>query len=132
MTQALALAGFLREAGHRVERVLLGTSPFRSVPDYFASRIDAPVEKSVSEMAAVTGKAGVDAMDIAADTKKLGATEDGDGDGGRRQGRDRRLTVPLDLDARSRKLAAARRMAVAPVAACRSRYSAPRGIASPT
>ena len=44
MTQALALAGFLREAGHRVERVLLGTSPFRSVPDYFASRIDAPVE----------------------------------------------------------------------------------------
>jgi hypothetical protein len=44
MTQALALAGFLRAAGHRVERVLLGTSPFRSVPDYFAARIDAPVE----------------------------------------------------------------------------------------
>jgi len=44
MTQALALAGFLRDAGHRVDRVLLGTSPFRSVPGYFASRIDAPVE----------------------------------------------------------------------------------------
>jgi hypothetical protein len=44
MTQALALAGFLRAAGHYVDRVLLGTSPFRSVPDYFASRIDAPVE----------------------------------------------------------------------------------------
>ena len=44
MTQALALAGFLRSAGHRVDRVLLGTSPFRSVPEYFASRIGAPVE----------------------------------------------------------------------------------------
>jgi hypothetical protein len=44
MTQALALAGFLRSAGHRVARVLLGTSPHRSVPDYFARRIDAPVE----------------------------------------------------------------------------------------
>jgi len=44
MTQALALAGFLRSAGHRVDRVLLGTSPFRSVPDYFASGIAAQVE----------------------------------------------------------------------------------------
>jgi len=44
MTQALALAGFLRSAGHRVTRVLLGTSPFRSVPEYFERRIDAPVE----------------------------------------------------------------------------------------
>jgi len=44
MTQALALADFLRAAGHRVDRVLLGTSPFRSVPEYFASRIGAPVE----------------------------------------------------------------------------------------
>lgn len=44
MTQALALARFLREAGHEIERVLVGTSPFRSVPDYFARGIDAPVE----------------------------------------------------------------------------------------
>jgi hypothetical protein len=44
MTQALALGGFLRDAGHRVTRVLLGTSPFRSVPEYFARQIDAPVE----------------------------------------------------------------------------------------
>jgi UDP:flavonoid glycosyltransferase YjiC (YdhE family) len=44
MTQALALAGFLRDAGHEVERVLVGTSPFRSLPDYFVRGIGAPVE----------------------------------------------------------------------------------------
>lgn len=44
MTQALALARFLRSAGHEVTRVLLGTSPFRSVPEYFSRQIDAPVE----------------------------------------------------------------------------------------
>jgi uncharacterized protein (TIGR00661 family) len=44
MTQALALAGFLRAAGHQVSRVLVGTSPFRSVPDYFVRQIDAPLE----------------------------------------------------------------------------------------
>jgi len=44
MTQALALAGFLRSAGHQVTRVLVGTSPFRSVPDYFRQQIDAPLE----------------------------------------------------------------------------------------
>lgn len=44
MTQALALAGFLRSAGHQVTRVLVGRSPFRSVPDYFLRQIDAPVE----------------------------------------------------------------------------------------
>jgi len=44
MTQALALARFLRSAGHEVTRVLLGTSPFRSVPEYFASQMDAPLE----------------------------------------------------------------------------------------
>jgi len=43
MTQALALGSFLRDAGHSVERVLLGRSPHRSVPDYFASAFDAPV-----------------------------------------------------------------------------------------
>ena len=45
MTQAIALAGFLRAAGHRVSRVLVGTSPFRGEPDYFARQIDAPVER---------------------------------------------------------------------------------------
>jgi len=44
MTQALALARFLREAGHEVSRVFVGTSPFRSVPDYFVKEIAAPVE----------------------------------------------------------------------------------------
>lgn len=44
MTQALALAGFLRSAGHTVTRVLVGTSPFRSVPDYFRRQIEAPLE----------------------------------------------------------------------------------------
>ena len=44
MTQALALAAFLREAGHDVHRVLVGRSPWRSVPEYFTSGIGAPVE----------------------------------------------------------------------------------------
>ena len=44
MTQALALARFLRAAGHEIVRVLVGTSPFRSVPDYFRDGIGAPVE----------------------------------------------------------------------------------------
>jgi len=44
MTQALALAGLLRSAGHEVTRVLVGTSPFRSVPDYFVRQLDAPLE----------------------------------------------------------------------------------------
>lgn len=44
MTQALALAVFLRDAGHRITRVLLGTSPFRSVPEYFTRQLDAPLQ----------------------------------------------------------------------------------------
>jgi uncharacterized protein (TIGR00661 family) len=44
MTQALALAGFLKDAGHRVERVWVGASPFRTVPSYFVEGMDAPVE----------------------------------------------------------------------------------------
>ncbi len=43
MTQALALRAFLTDAGHSVERVLLGRSPHRSVPAYFASSFDVPV-----------------------------------------------------------------------------------------
>lgn len=44
MTQALALARFLGDAGHEVSRVLVGVSPFRTVPEYFAAEIGAPVE----------------------------------------------------------------------------------------
>src|SRR5680860_217127 len=44
MTQALAMAGFLRDAGHEVARVWIGTSPYRSVPSYFTEGIGAPVE----------------------------------------------------------------------------------------
>lgn len=44
MTQALAVARFLRDAGHEVATVFVGTSPFRSLPDYFRREIDAPVQ----------------------------------------------------------------------------------------
>ena len=43
MTQALALATHLRGAGHEITRVLVGRSPWRSIPEYFRSGIDAPV-----------------------------------------------------------------------------------------
>ena len=43
MTQALALAAFLREAGHEVVKVLIGRSPHRPVPEYFTDGIDAPI-----------------------------------------------------------------------------------------
>ncbi len=44
MTQALALAPLLRNAGHEIVSVLVGQSPFRSVPEYFVKGIKAPVE----------------------------------------------------------------------------------------
>jgi uncharacterized protein (TIGR00661 family) len=44
MTQALALAGFLREAGHEISCAFVGVSPFRSVPRYFSEALDAPLE----------------------------------------------------------------------------------------
>jgi len=44
MTQALALAGFLREAGHEIAHAFVGVSPFRSVPEYFSTALDAPLE----------------------------------------------------------------------------------------
>jgi hypothetical protein len=44
MTQALALGAFLRDAGHEIMTVLVGRSPFRSLPDYFTGGIAAPVE----------------------------------------------------------------------------------------
>ena len=43
MTQALALASFLRDAGHEVVEVLVGRSPHRSIPEYFVDGIQAPV-----------------------------------------------------------------------------------------
>jgi hypothetical protein len=43
MTQALALAAHLRDAGHEIAHVLVGRSPWRSVPEYFRSGIEAPV-----------------------------------------------------------------------------------------
>lgn len=45
MTQALALSAILRDAGHEIERVLVGRSPYRSVPAYFTDGIEAPVEE---------------------------------------------------------------------------------------
>lgn len=45
MTQALALAAYLRDAGHEVSRVLVGVSPWRAVPPYFIDTIGAPVLK---------------------------------------------------------------------------------------
>jgi uncharacterized protein (TIGR00661 family) len=44
MTQALAAARHLRDAGHEVVQVLVGRSPYRSVPDYFTQQIGTPVE----------------------------------------------------------------------------------------
>jgi hypothetical protein len=43
MTQALALATYLRDAGHEVTHALVGRSPWRSVPQYFRDGIAAPV-----------------------------------------------------------------------------------------
>lgn len=43
MTQALALASLIRDAGHEVSRVLVGGSPYRSLPSYFTAAIGAPV-----------------------------------------------------------------------------------------
>lgn len=45
MTQALALSSILRDAGHEIIRVLVGRSPWRSVPAYFREGIGAPVEE---------------------------------------------------------------------------------------
>ena len=43
MTQALALAPMLRDAGHEVTRVMIGRSAYRPLPSYFTDTIGAPV-----------------------------------------------------------------------------------------
>ena len=43
LTQAMALAAHLRDAGHELTQVLVGRSPERPLPSYFVTRIDAPV-----------------------------------------------------------------------------------------
>ncbi len=43
MTQALALSGLLRRAGHRVGGVMMGRNPRREVPPFFLNKIGAPV-----------------------------------------------------------------------------------------
>jgi uncharacterized protein (TIGR00661 family) len=43
MTQALALAAHLRDAGHEITCVLVGVSPWRSIPGYFLDSIHSQV-----------------------------------------------------------------------------------------
>jgi len=43
MTQALALQRILQAAGHRVDHVVMGHSERRSVPDFFPTKIEAPI-----------------------------------------------------------------------------------------
>lgn len=45
MTQALALSAILRDAGHQLSAVLLGRSPHRPVPEYFAEGMGATVQE---------------------------------------------------------------------------------------
>ncbi len=44
MTQALSMATILREAGHTVDRVIVGKSKRRSIPEFFAKQIGATIE----------------------------------------------------------------------------------------
>lgn len=59
MTQALALASHLRDAGHEIARVLVGRSPWRSIPDYFRSGIEAPLAEfdAPAQVPAADGRA---------------------------------------------------------------------------
>jgi uncharacterized protein (TIGR00661 family) len=68
MTQALALAGFLRAAGHEIVRAFVGVSPFRSVPEYFGAALGAPLE-TFDAPTQVPGrqKRGVSSLRTAAD-----------------------------------------------------------------
>ncbi|RED99539.1 glycosyltransferase family protein [Marinoscillum furvescens] len=44
MTQALSLAGMLRDSGHEISRVIVGKSKRRSIPAFFTNKIGAPIE----------------------------------------------------------------------------------------
>lgn len=55
MTQALALAGMLREAGHELVGVFLGSSAFRPVPAYFTEAIRCPVVRHDAAMLGLDG-----------------------------------------------------------------------------
>lgn len=55
MTQAIAFAKMLEASGHKVGTVLLGRSQRRSVPDFFKTQINAPIEE-VSSPNFVTDK----------------------------------------------------------------------------
>ena len=43
MTQAIALSKILRKYNHSLSKVIVGISPFQSIPDYFINKIGAPV-----------------------------------------------------------------------------------------
>ena len=59
MTQALALAAFLREAGHEISKVMVGRSPWRTIPDYFVDGIAADIEEfdAPTQVPAADGRA---------------------------------------------------------------------------
>ncbi len=44
LTQAISMERLLRESGHEVAAVLVGKSPARKLPAFFAGTIKAPVE----------------------------------------------------------------------------------------
>jgi uncharacterized protein (TIGR00661 family) len=71
MTQALALGSALRDAGHGITRVLVGRSPWRSVPEYFRAGVDAPLIEfeAPAQVPGVEGRAASTArtlLDVAA------------------------------------------------------------------
>lgn len=43
MTQAIALSKMLRKNNHTLSKIIVGTSPSRSIPEYFIRKIGAPV-----------------------------------------------------------------------------------------
>ena len=43
MTQAIALSKMLRKNNHTLSKIIVGTSPSQSIPDYFTRNIGAPV-----------------------------------------------------------------------------------------
>lgn len=45
LTQAMTLENLLRERGHQVDKILVGKSPSRKLPDFFVNGVQAPVEQ---------------------------------------------------------------------------------------